>query len=547
MTGSMPSCHPLSKRGVCDSCNTCFYCKPLPKCRKKKHKEEGGPGEYRRRFGKATRSTGMAITSTRVRRTEAALQKEAEANTTRVETPSNALPFTGTISPKARARAKKVKLLHDFRDAPPSPKSDRTYSESSKTPFQELMQLLGKSKQPSRVPKNGLTPNLREFRRNAKSIMNAVAAIACPSDPAAFLANAVPSRQPDLLEENISKLALCGSPFVKWAAKSALSMSMSYVQMNALLTRTADRLDLQNQPNTISHRTYNKAARLFTKFGSGNEPSIRKDYKFRVSENKLADAVQYIQTAFPFRPAFSRNVSMFGHTFEGMPVYERGETTVRDAYKGYTTNREEPIGYKLFASILYILTLPGESKTGLSSYFVEFLHVRNVISEMITTIESDEPEDAAKLVQKWKEAVQFLKRAFSHDHMQFSSECVFHCAENALGHKCTHKHHKNCAECASAFGVLDDIEDFVTLNLPDCRQVVKLARDAFFRYAAHKTREFWQKSKIDSVKKELLNDTSHLLIVIDHKQKILPAAHREPQNRYFGKRGKLHYSFSICI
>merc|ERR1712091_740805 len=56
-------------------------------------------------------------------------------------------------------------------------------------------------------------------------------------------------------------------------------------------------------------------------------------------------------------------------------------------------------------------------------------------------------------------------------------------------------------------------------------------------YAAHIVRGFWQEYYINKEKADLHNHKSRALVVIDHKNKILPVHQNEPQNEYFQKSG----------
>ena len=63
-------------------------------------------------------------------------------------------------------------------------------------------------------------------------------------------------------------------------------------------------------------------------------------------------------------------------------------------------------------------------------------------------------------------------------------------------------------------------------------------------YTAHRLRAYVQFQAIIDVKEKLLLDETLVLLVVDHKQKILDKEYREGQQSYFGKRG--HLNIGTC-
>ena len=48
------------------------------------------------------------------------------------------------------------------------------------------------------------------------------------------------------------------------------------------------------------------------------------DYTYRIDSSKLTTAIRFIQDSICVKPGVVRDVSIAGHVFEAMPVYERG-------------------------------------------------------------------------------------------------------------------------------------------------------------------------------------------------------------------------------
>lgn len=66
---------------------------------------------------------------------------------------------------------------------------------------------------------------------------------------------------------------------------------------------------------------------------------------------------------------------------------------------------------------------------------------------------------------------------------------------------------------------------------------IPFLQEGFYRYAGHIVRERHQKRDIAAIHEGLSLHPEESVVVIDHKQKVLPMKYREGQSNYFGKKG----------
>ena len=69
------------------------------------------------------------------------------------------------------------------------------------------------------------------------------------------------------------------------------------------------------------------------------------------------------------------------------------------------------------------------------------------------------------------------------------------------------------------------------------RKCIPSLFQSVLRYASHRVRANVQFDAIAKVKEKMRFNDTMILIVLDHKQKILPQKYREGQVEYFGKKG----------
>ena len=84
-----------------------------------------------------------------------------------------------------------------------------------------------------------------------------------------------------------------------------------------------------------------------------------------------------------------RNVTIACHKFKYMPMYERSGKCIQSLFKEYQDallENEGSIGFLNFHDIVNLLTLSGESKSGLSTYYIKFRRENNVFDRILDRI-----------------------------------------------------------------------------------------------------------------------------------------------------------------
>ena len=331
------------------------------------------------------------------------------------------------------------------------------------------------------------------------------------------------------------------------------------------------------------------------------KPIPRRVYSFRVDPEKLARATEYLMTVLHVLPGRSRSVKLDDQVISNLPVYDRGGHSIIGLFKQYKEDvgEEDAIGEDTFTTLIKLLTKKGEAKAGLSAYYTRFRHACATFDEIFDFLESMEEvkeldgieilrEDAGtpqkvpddiKTLKEWfvTRVKRFVSWEYGNDHVDLLSNERCHCARDALNRdipptrrqrknhgddgRCSnvngHEHGDNvCEQCMKLFSfateagpvakVLDNIdskledagvslEGEVKTRYNSARKVLPKLQHEIKRYAAHHVRWKVQRTGYSKLQYEL--DPEEVIVVLDHKQKIISMRNREGQIEYFGKKG----------
>ena len=84
----------------------------------------------------------------------------------------------------------------------------------------------------------------------------------------------------------------------------------------------------------IGEEQYSSLRKVFGILQNGN--NIPKHaYTYHIDSNKLGTAVQFIQQSLCLKPGVVHDVSIAGHIFCNMPIYERGGKSVDSLLEAY--------------------------------------------------------------------------------------------------------------------------------------------------------------------------------------------------------------------
>jgi hypothetical protein len=288
---------------------------------------------------------------------------------------------------------------------------------------------------------------------------------------------------------------------------------------------------------------FNTLRGLFELLLTGELPGKR-PYAFRVPQLYLLSAITFLQELLQTVPARSRVVPFEGVLLGPLPILALGSATHKELFLQYGATHAlgERLGRKTFRKLIKVLCCQSKSVSGLSSFYVAFLDLaRNVEAMLARAVDvGGDAVRAGDLLMRLHDHVAFLKYNYGHKHLA-APECdgmEEHCCRPALGGKCPKPHLGRCQECATQARVVPSIAAFLLDVLGDeVKDALPLVVEQFDKYRSHKLRETWQRESLAALRRSLVEDPAHLLVVVDHKQKVLPTAHRESQAAYFGKVG----------
>ena len=176
------------------------------------------------------------------------------------------------------------------------------------------------------------------------------------------------------------------------------------------------------------------------------------DYTFRVSASKLATAILFLKDSLSVKPGVVRDVTIAGHTFESLPVYERGGKSIESLNEAYSTvyRKEERVDIHLFVDIVKLITKRGEAKVGLSTYYINFRYCSSVFVKIMKRILEFEFSDnevfknirrkVKHLQEEWERIQLFVMWEYANCHLEQRSNDICHCCCYALCGRCGHVH-----------------------------------------------------------------------------------------------------------
>jgi hypothetical protein len=394
----------------------------------------------------------------------------------------------------------------------------------------------------------------------------------------------------ELLVENTAHLAIIGHKTIRVVAKALLAASLPYHDARDLVSRNAAKFpDLPKNQTILGTLRFASLRKTHAVLAKGL-PLPASTYKYRVPTELLKVAVEFLTSTLSARPGVTRNVKFSNHVFRNMPVYIRGGDPIREnLYKEYgRCQREEgakAIGKHTFEELTKLLTKKGECKTGLSTYYIKLRYATDQYQKMITRLGASEhygqlpgcfvpdeseltgtadekreqhatwmvADDCKYLGERMEEITSFLAYRYSELHLNLDAEeschsCRFGSNAGALDNHPSSSNCEMCAECMTFFDktleLLEHCDSIVAHQLLDIeirkeiesmRKTTPVLQEIVLQYMAHRLRAKVQFAAIKKIRSEL--STHNALLVMDHKQKVLPQAYREGQVEYFGKRG----------
>ena len=377
----------------------------------------------------------------------------------------------------------------------------------------------------------------------------------------------------DKLVENLLTLGFHGTQSTSIIAQSALATTFSK-RMCAILYRRSiasnpERDELPPMKKLIGRKKITSLRKVFRVLKNG-KPIPKYNYTFRVAPAKLTSAVHYIESTLQVKPGLSRNIKLGGHLFRNLPIYDRGGQATKDLYAAYKRSFDDTLGLPTFRDLVKLLTKRGETKAGLSTYYIRFRYVGRVFECMLgrlaempytsSDVALSMKSKLSNLLSKWKEMYLFLSYEYSFKHLQLNSVDKAHCATYAMGGICQHQHRDVvCQKCNSCFkfftedvmAVFNECHMALEMDADNRNEIGTMVsslvylQDVVKWYMGHRLRATVQFDGIAKIKASLKESNDRVLVVMDHKQKVLPMKFHEGQVEYFGKKGMSLLGFMI--
>lgn len=373
------------------------------------------------------------------------------------------------------------------------------------------------------------------------------------------------------LESNAADLIFRGSPNTCRVVKALLAKSFTLTYMKRLLKAKAEDFVDEScysdmKKKAIVGKVHFKSLKNnYDLLSSGNDLKKNK-YSYRLDAAKISTVIQFVQGSLCLKAGVVRDVKFDGYLFKNLPVYERGGRSIKALKKSYddSFDKEDRVGWHTFLSLIQLLTRRGESKAGLSTYYIQLRYSASVFVRMMkrimdfeytTTEQKNEvKEKCTNLVKDWEEIQMYIMWEYTDSHLEISSQDRAHCCTYALDPKKSKQRRYNtqcCGKCNSCLdffdtnvkNTLDKVKSLVATNENDSEELgsmyraLPLLKYAVKHYMAHRLRAKVQFVAIEKAKKALQRNPSILYITIDHKQKILQIRFREGQVEYYGKKG----------
>ena len=371
---------------------------------------------------------------------------------------------------------------------------------------------------------------------------------------------------------NASKLIFFGTRKIRIVVESLMASSFHHYYLKQVLFCEAEKYSGLNKPCKskvkMGERKFTSLRKTFNVLASGADLP-KHNYSFRIDSGKLSTAMIFLQESLCVKPGVARDISIAGHVFKSMPVYERGGKSIESLNETYNSlqEKEDRVGRDTFTDIVKLLTKRGETKAGLSTYYIQLRYNSQVFTNMLKRIKElpfTNPyaktlveEDIDNILHQWDSIQHFLMWEYSHRHLKIQDKDITHCCTYALGVACTHSHsNRSCRKCHDCIVFFDvEVTNFMSRiqglefsgerdELDEIKMELKSMVDAIpilsygqKHYMAHILRASVQFDGIDKIKLTLKLGSRTILIILDHKQKVLPMKYREGQVEYFGKKG----------
>lgn len=187
----------------------------------------------------------------------------------------------------------------------------------------------------------------------------------------------------------VTQLYIFGNRLSRITAGSILATPFELREVQNLLGATYSSLSEDNNAANLQLRSklgkerFTSLRKTYSLISAGNDIP-KYNYTFRVDSRKIWTVLSFLQSSLCVKPGVVRDVTVADHRFTNMPLYERGGKSVERLFEAYKSVHPENqrIGRILFIDIVKLLTKRGESKAGLSTYYINLRYASSVFKQM---------------------------------------------------------------------------------------------------------------------------------------------------------------------
>jgi hypothetical protein len=262
----------------------------------------------------------------------------------------------------------------------------------------------------SHIPKNGYKKGSvdieqcnRAFYRASsvvQKICKAVSLLVCPDDN--NFNDSINNKSTECqseykkLDENIQNLIIGGNRQTRLITQALLASSFPHQDCIIKLHK-----NLQQPTDTTLEKKikfgrdmYKSSKKVFDFIVNGKDIP-KHNHTFKVNANKVKLAIEFICNTLPLQTGICCDITICGHQFKNMPVYDCGGRSFEalDAtYKSIVDN-DECVRCDMFIDIVKLLTKRGESKCSLSTYYIYLCYCSSIFLKMMMQIKMHEFPD----------------------------------------------------------------------------------------------------------------------------------------------------------
>lgn len=333
MVGGVCDEHKHKKRGVCKHCDVCKCCEPLESCPVKTNHVNWKRNQKRART----------------------YVPEPAQKRARMSTPAaKNIGRQRNSGMRGRNRLITTEVVH-------SGDEDEDEQMNTQTKLAKVCELLDVNPKIILCPRNGYTIEdmkpgswaAKKATRIVRAISKAVCDAVSPGNTNFQLQMTTKGTSTDKAEAilgNIlsksAKLIFVGNRKTRNVVESLMSAAVDKNFLKHSLSSECEKFvgtaqESMAKKKSVLGKVHYATSRKGFKFLEQGKDIPKHDYSFRVDAYKLSTAIEFIKESLCVKPGVVRDVTIAGHVFKSLPVYERGGKSIESLNEAYSAVYEK--------------------------------------------------------------------------------------------------------------------------------------------------------------------------------------------------------------